>query len=27
MKAVWRTYIMCLFCHHLDYFAAIMTAK
>ena len=27
MKALWRTYVMCLFCRHLDYFAAILEAK
>ena len=27
MKAHWQTYVMCLFCLHLDYFAAILEAK
>jgi len=27
MKAHWQTYDMCLFCRHLDYFAAILEAK
>ena len=27
MKAHWQTYVMCLFCHHRDYFAAILEAK
>jgi len=27
MKAHWQTYVMCLFCRHLDYFSAILEAK
>ena len=27
MKAQWQTYVMCLFCRHLDYFSAILEAK
>ena len=27
MKAHWQTYVICLFCRHLDYFAAILEAK
>jgi len=27
MKAHWQTYVMCLFCRHLDYFAVILEAK
>ena len=27
MKAHWQTYVMCLFCCHLDYFAVILEAK
>jgi len=27
MKAYWQTYVMCLFCCHLDYFVAILEAK
>jgi len=27
MTAHWQTYVMCLFCRHLDYFAAILEAK
>jgi len=27
MKAHWQTYVMCLFCRHLDYFFAILEAK